>query len=82
MANLVIQDTPLKFTKNDFKLQDTPDLIINVWTYNFYIPHCQTCNACKVYCKWSLKFGKSDGRKNGVILIMQLKSKKKMIKIL
>ena len=52
MANSVSTNIPLKFTKNDFSLEDTPDLLINVWTYNYYKPHC---NACKIYCNWRVE---------------------------
>ena len=52
MANSVSTNIPLKFTKNDFSVEDTPDLLINVWTYNYYKPQCQACNACKIYCNW------------------------------
>ena len=49
------KEIPLKFTKNDFNKQDTPDLLINVWTYNYYKPHCETCNAWKIYCEWCIE---------------------------
>lgn len=55
MANSVSTNIPLKFTKNDFSLENTPDLLINVWTYNYYKPQCQTCNACKIYCNWCVE---------------------------
>ena len=34
---------------------DTPNLLINVWTYNYYKPHCQNCNACKIYTEWNVE---------------------------
>ena len=34
---------------------DTPNLLINVWTYNYYKPHCQNCNACEIYTEWNVK---------------------------
>ena len=40
MANTLSIEIPLKFTKNDFHAQSTPDLLINVWSYNYYKPHC------------------------------------------
>ena len=51
MANTLSKKIPLKFTKNDFRQEDTPDLLINIWTYNYYKPHCENCNACKIYCE-------------------------------
>ena len=55
MANTLSKEIPLKFTKNDFWLQDSPDLLINVWTYNYYKSHWETCNACKIYCEWCVE---------------------------
>ena len=55
MANTLWIEIPLKFTKNDFHAQSTPDLLINVWSYNYYNPHCETCNACKIYCEWCIE---------------------------
>ena len=49
---LDIFEKALKFTKNHFQQQNTPDLIINIWTYNYYKPYCKTCQACKIYSKW------------------------------
>ena len=34
---------------------DSPNLLINVWTYNYYKPHCQNCNACKIYTEWNVE---------------------------
>ena len=51
MANTLSKEIPLKFTKNDFHQEDTPDLLINIWTYSYYKPHCANCNACKTYCE-------------------------------
>ena len=41
MSDIILNEIPLKFTKNDFQQEDTPDLLINVWTYNYYKPHCE-----------------------------------------
>ena len=55
MANTLLKEIPLKFTKNDFRQEDTPDLLINIWTYNYHKPHCENCNACKIYCEWCIE---------------------------
>ena len=55
MATTLLREIPLKFTKNDFREMDTPNLLINVWTYNYYKPHCQNCNACKIYADWNVE---------------------------
>ena len=55
MANTLSREIPLKFTKNDFREMDTPNLLINIWTYNYYKPHCQNCNACKIYTEWNVQ---------------------------
>ena len=55
MANTLSREIPLKFTKSDFREMDTPNLLINVWTYNYYKPHCQNCNACKIYADWNVE---------------------------
>ena len=55
MATTLLREIPLKFTKNDFREMDTPNLLINVWTYNYYKPHCQNCNACKIYTEWNVE---------------------------
>ena len=41
MSDIILNEIPLKFTKNDFQQKDTPDLLMNVWTYNYYKPHCE-----------------------------------------
>ena len=51
MANTLSKEIPLKFTKNNFREMDTPDWLINIWTYNYYKPHWEMCNACKIYCE-------------------------------
>ena len=55
MANTLSREIPLKFTKHNFREMDTPNLLINVWTYNYYKPHCQNCNACKIYTEWNVE---------------------------
>ena len=55
MATTLLREIPLKFTKSDFREMDTPNLLINVWTYNYYKPHCQNCNACKIYADWNVE---------------------------
>ena len=55
IANTLLKEIPLKFTKNDFRKEDIPDLLINIWTYNYYKPHCENCNACKIYCEWCIE---------------------------
>ena len=55
MANILSKEIPLKFTKNDFRQEGTPDLLINIWTYNYYKSHCENCNACKIYCEWCIE---------------------------
>ena len=54
VANTLLIEIPLKFTKDDFHAQSTPDLLINVWSYNYYKHHCETCNECKIYCQWCI----------------------------
>ena len=51
MLNIILKEIPLKFTKNDFRQEDTPDF----WTYNYYKPHCENCNACKIFCEWCVE---------------------------
>ena len=59
MANTLSKEISLKYntntlkyhTKNDFRQENTPDLLINIWRYNYYKPHCESCNACKIYCE-------------------------------
>ena len=55
MVNTLSREVLLKFTKSDFREMDTPNLLINVWTYNYYKPHCQNCNACEIYTEWNVK---------------------------
>ena len=47
----------LTFSKDDFKLVDTPELLINLWNYNYFLNH-KHCHICKIYsgyCKEILK---------------------------
>ena len=47
----------LKFSFNDFKKLDTPDLFIHLWTYNFFSDHfpCTACSTYSKYCEKLLK---------------------------
>ena len=45
------------FSKDNFKLVDTPELLINLWNYNYFLNH-KHCHICKIYsgyCKEILK---------------------------
>ena len=55
MLNIILKEIPLKFTKNDFRQENTPDLLIDFWTYNYYKPHSENCNACKIFCEWCVE---------------------------
>ena len=47
----------LKFTYKDFEVLVTPDLIINLWTYNFFTNHlpCTACSTYSSYCEKELR---------------------------
>ena len=47
----------LKFTYEDFEVLDTPDLIINLWTYNLFTDHlpCTACSTYSSYCEKKIK---------------------------
>ena len=47
----------LKFTYEDFEVLDTSDLIINLWTYNFFTDHppCTACSTYSSYCEKKLR---------------------------
>ena len=47
----------LKSTYEDFELIDTPDLIINWWTYNFFVGHLPwvACSTYSSYCEKELR---------------------------
>ena len=47
----------LKSAYEDFELIDTPDLIINWWTYNFFVDHlpCVACSTYSSYCEKELR---------------------------
>ena len=55
MLNIILKEIPLKFTKNDFRQENTPDLLIDFWTCNYYKPHSENCNACKIFCEWCVE---------------------------
>ena len=55
MLNIILKEIPLKFTKNDSRQENTPDLLIDFWTYNYYKPHSENCNACKIFCEWCVE---------------------------
>ena len=57
-----------KFNYNDFKMLDTGDLFINVWSYSYNLQNvckkkCQFCNIYRQYCskilkeRWNEKWG-------------------------
>ena len=49
MANYLLKEAKkLTFDKNHFELVDTPDLLINLWTYNYY-PNHKHSYACRTY---------------------------------
>ena len=84
MANTLSREIPLKFTKNGLREIDTPNLLIKVWTYNYYKPRCQNCNACKIYTEWNVeilaeRWKEEWGNMNNAIERLK---KKKTIKIL
>ena len=57
MANSLLKEQKLTFSKDDFKLVDTPELLINLWNYN-YFPNHKHCHVSKIYsgcCKEILK---------------------------
>ena len=56
----------LKFTIEDFRRQNVPDFLLNLWSYNFFKNHSAGCQACKIYSgyceevleeKWSSEWG-------------------------
>ena len=66
MVNIIIIKG-LKFSLEDFQKLDVPDLIINIWSYNWlqHLP-CDTCYRYSVWCeqilkeKWKLEYGDFD----------------------
>ena len=48
MANSLLKEQKLTFIKDDFKLVDTPELLINLWNYNYY-PNHKHFHVCKIY---------------------------------
>ena len=61
---------------------DTPNLLINVWTYNYYKPHCQNCNACKIYTEWNVEILAERWKEECGDMNNTVEKLKKMIKIL
>ena len=61
---------------------DTPNLLINVWTYNYYKPHCQNCNACKIYTEWNVEILAERWKEEWGDMNNTVEKLKKMIKIL
>ena len=48
MANSLSKEKKLTFDENHFEPQDTPDLLINLWVYNYY-PNHEHCHVCRIY---------------------------------
>ena len=47
-----------KYTIEDFRLNDTADNLLNLWTYNYLKEHSRSCFVCKTYsnfCKMVLE---------------------------
>ena len=44
----------LKYDLNDFRVLDTPNLIINVWTYSDNLKRNKLCEICKKYLEFNL----------------------------
>ena len=61
---------------------DTPNLLINVWTYNYYKPRCQNCNACKIYTEWNVEILAERWKEEWGDMNNTVEKLKKMIKIL
>ena len=54
MANSL---SKLKFSYEDFRGLDAPELFINLWTYNYVNDHmpCLACESYSNYCEKALK---------------------------
>ena len=48
MAHSLSKEMKLKFSIEDFREQDVPKNIINLWTYN-YVTEYYPCYACETY---------------------------------
>ena len=48
MAHLLSKEQKLTLNKDDFELDNTPELLINLWNYNYYLNH-KHCHVCKIY---------------------------------
>ena len=44
----------IKYTQNDFRVIDTPNLIINVWTYSENLKKNKLCQICQKYLEFCL----------------------------
>ena len=51
------QSKTLKFNSKDFEELDTPNLFINLWTYNYFDKHkpCLACDTYSDYCEKILR---------------------------
>ena len=58
----------LKCNKGDFEEQDTPDLLLNLWAYNYY-PNHRPCKVCEIYSSFCKEIKKKDEMLIGEILI-------------
>ena len=65
MANSLSKEANLKFSYQDFRCLDAPDLFINLWTYNNLTDHFPrlACETYSTYCEnafkkiWCLAWG-------------------------
>lgn len=53
----------VKFTQNDFRVIDTPNLIINVWTYSENLKKNKLCGICQTYLDFCLNILEERWRK-------------------
>ena len=51
------KEVNLRFSKQIFREESTPDNFINLWTYNYYVNHkpCIACDTYSRYCEEVLK---------------------------
>ena len=73
------QSKTLKFNSKDFEELDTPNLFINLWTYNYFDKH-KPCVACDTYSDYCEKILRSSGKNNGAIVILLLTKLKNVMK--
>ena len=43
----------LRYTVEDFRLDDAADNLLSQWTYNYLKEHTSTCFICKTYSSFS-----------------------------